>query len=66
MDGATFPLEVRSGAATATQLARARLIAAEYPGVCFPEQIEQCGRDERGRRIHGCRCMAEAMESGSG
>lgn len=62
----TFALEIVNGVPTAAQLARARIIAGEYPGVCDPEQVEQCGLDEDGERVCGCRCLHEAMESGSG
>lgn len=59
----TFALETQPP--SAEQFARARVIAAEYPGVCDPVQVEACGIAEDGERISACRCLEEAMESGS-
>ena len=60
-----FPLAISNGEPTPQQIARGRAIAAEYPGVCIPARIEQCGVSERGERVHGCRCLDEARAAGS-
>lgn len=61
----TFGREIAAVRPTAEQLARARIIAAEHPGVCDPARIRQCGVARNGRRVSSCRCLDEAMASGS-
>ena len=62
----TFPLEIVNDTPSPEQLARARVIAAEHLPACDPERIKQCGIASNGRRVHGCRCLHEAMQNGSG
>lgn len=49
----SFPLVIRNPKPTAAELVLAATIAAQYPGVCRPDQVARCVR---------CRCRHEARE----
>lgn len=49
----SFPLVIRDPAPEPAELVLAASIAADYPGVCRPDQVARCV---------GCRCRHEARE----